>query len=187
MAILVCPLSRVAAVVAIERPARVISLLDPDWMFPELGPDYVDRHLRLAFHDAHTPADKQRMPSSEQVRTLLKFLGAWERHDSLLVHCRAGIGRSTATAFIAACVAYPEIDEADVAAALRRASPLARPNEALVLLAEQEMGREGRMHRAITSTGLGLPAVEADENEPFELRIPPRAIMSPWRAAPLAR
>jgi predicted protein tyrosine phosphatase len=172
MAILVCPLSRVTAMIAVNQPARVISLLDPGWMFPELGPEYADRHLRLAFHDAHAPANEQTVPSFAHVRTLLAFLATCERHELLLIHCRAGIGRSTAAAFIAACVAYPDIDEARIAAALRRASPLARPNEVLVFLADQEMGRAGRMHRAIASTGLGLPAVQADENEPFELRVP---------------
>ena len=171
MVILVCPLSRVATMIAVNQPARVISLLDPDWMFPELGPEYADRHLRLAFHDAHAPANEQTMPSSAHVRTLLAFLATCERHELLLIHCRAGIGRSTAASFIAACVAYPEIDERKIAEALRQASPLARPNETLVLLADREMGRDGRMHKAIASTGDGLSPVDVDENDPFELAV----------------
>ena len=109
------------------------------------------------------------MPSPEDVRALLAFLATWERNDSLLVHCRAGIGRSTAAAYIAACVAHPEIDERTIAVALRQASPLARPNETLVLLADREMGRDGRMHKAIASTGHGLSPVDVDEIDPFEL------------------
>ena len=93
---------------------------------------------------------------------------SWLKH-SLLVHCRAGIGRSTAAAYVAACVAHPEIDERKIAEALRQASPLARPNETLVLLADREMGRDGRMHKAIASTGHGLSPVDVDENDPFEL------------------
>jgi len=53
MVIVVCPLSRVAGTVESERPGRVISLLDPATPFPELGPRYAGRHLRLVLHDVH--------------------------------------------------------------------------------------------------------------------------------------
>src|SRR5262245_61236627 len=107
MAILVCPLSKVTDMVAQRRPDRVIGVLDPSWPFPELGPQYADRHLRLSFHDVHMREDEQVTPSSEHVRTLLRFLEACTPQDSLLVHCRAGIGRSPAVAFIAACAVNP--------------------------------------------------------------------------------
>lgn len=171
MTILVCPLSKVSDMVALNRPGRVISLLDPEGAFPELGPQYANRHLRLSFHDVHMPGGEQIMPSSEHVRTLLRFLETWERNESLLIHCRAGIGRSTAAAFIAVCAVEPATDEHDVALALRRASPLARPNEVLVLLADRELGREGRMHRAIANTGYGQPPIDPQENEPFQLSV----------------
>jgi predicted protein tyrosine phosphatase len=94
--ILVCPLSRVEEMVALERPERVVSLLDPEWAFPELGSAYVDRHLRLAFHDVHDPEPGMVVPSVEHVRELLRFVAAWDRARPILIHCRAGIGRSAA-------------------------------------------------------------------------------------------
>ncbi len=95
----------------------------------------------------------------------------------MLVHCRAGIGRSTATAFIAACRHNPRTSEFVIARALRAASSNARPNETLVALADAVMKRDGRMHRAIAETGRGLPWIEVYENEPFEMpsRFPPDA------------
>lgn len=92
--------------------------------------------------------------------------------ESLLVHCRAGIGRSTAAAFIAGCAAHPATDEHEIAVALRQASPRARPYKVLVRLADQEMGREGRMHQAIASTGRGLPPIEVAESGPFQFSLP---------------
>lgn len=171
MTILVCPLSKVAEMVGLNRPERVISLLDPEWPSPKLGPEYADRHLRLSFHDVHVPGEEHVMPSGEHVRTLLQFLEPWECRETLLIHCRAGIGRSTAAAFIAACAADPVTEEHDIALALRQASPLARPNEMLVRLADREMGREGRMYRAIVSTGESLSPPDAQENEPFQLSV----------------
>jgi len=52
---------------------------------------------------------------------------------------------------------------------LRRRSPLARPNETLIALADEAMGRGGRMHAAVVETGRGLGWTGVSENVPFEL------------------
>ena len=129
MTILVCPLSKVMSLIATRAPERIVSILDPDFTFPEAGPAYCGRHLRLRLHDIHLPNDGQVMPAAQHVDELLDFLALWKRTSPLLIHCRAGIGRSTATAFIAACLYNPDTDEREIAHGLRRASPLARPNE----------------------------------------------------------
>lgn len=171
MSIVVCPLSRVDAMVALHRPARVISMLDPDRPFPELGPRYAGAHLRLSFHDIEVASTGVVAPAAGHVRELLAFIRAWDPVEPLLIHCRAGISRSTATAYIAACMKRPEVDEHDVAVALRDAAPLARPNGTLVRLADAEMARNGRMSEAIDATGRGLPWIEVDEGEPFRMML----------------
>lgn len=107
MTILVCPLSKVTEMIDAHTPERIVSLLDPDFTFPEAGPAYVNRHLRLSFHDIHVPTEAQVMPSAKHIHDLLAFLAAWERTASILIHRRAAIGRSTATAYIAACLHNP--------------------------------------------------------------------------------
>lgn len=171
MKILVCPLSRVTQMVAVHRPERVVSLLDPDFEFPELGPTYRDRHLRLRFHDAHDCAGGQVAPVATDIAQLLQFLSAWTQSAPILLHCRAGIGRSTAASYIAACLHRPELPELEIARALRSASPLARPNELLIQLADIAMARSGRMVDAIRETGRNLAWEAVDENVPFELRL----------------
>ncbi len=169
MTILVCPLSGVLELVRARRPNRVVSLLDPESEFPDLGAEYHDRHLRLHFHDAHDSSDGQIVPSPEHTEELLSFLGAWEHTTSLLVHCRAGIGRSTAAAYVACCWRNPGVSEHRIAEGLRSVAPLARPNETLVRLSDEALNREGRMSAAIADTGRGLPWIELDEGVPFEL------------------
>lgn len=170
MPILVCPLSRVTEVVAARRPQRVVSLLDPDVAFPELGPAYAERHLRLSFHDVHAGAEGATPPSVAHITELLAFLSARDSTDTILIHCRAGIGRSTATAFVAACLDHPDVSEREIAIALRRTSPTARPNETLIRLADAAMQRQGRMSAAIRETGRGLAWVTVQEGEPFEMQ-----------------
>lgn len=169
MKIIVCPLSKVEEMVAAHTPERVVSLLDPDFDFPKLGSAYRDRHLRLHLHDVHESAPGLVAPTSKHVDQLLDFLGRWQRCLPLLIHCRAGISRSSAAAFIAACVHSPNVDERTIALEMRRASPLARPNRVLIELADAAMGRSGRMARAIEETGRDLPWHGVDENLPFEI------------------
>lgn len=88
--------------VVAHAPERIVSLLDPDFTFPETGPAYAGKHLRLRLHDAHIAAPGQVLPGMELVGELLAFVAQWDRSAPILVHCRAGIGRSTATAFITA-------------------------------------------------------------------------------------
>ena len=171
MKVLVCPLSKVEDLVVEHRPARVISMLDPDRTFPELGDDYSGRHLRLRFHDITLPAPDRVMPATEHIQEFLGFLDDWDETDVLLIHCRAGISRSTAAAYIAACYLHPDRDEHEIALELRRASALARPNGTLVRLADEVMGRQGRMTLAIEETGRGLEWMEIAEAEPFLLQI----------------
>lgn len=170
--ILVCPLSMVEEMVARHEPGRVVSLLDPEYEFPDLGPSYAGRHLRLGFHDVAIPAESDIAPSADHVHRLLRFVGELGPGENLLIHCRAGISRSTAAAFIAACWLYPDVPEYDLAVALRRAAPFARPNQLLVAVADEVMARDGRMIEAIASTGRNLPWADIDENVAFELPCP---------------
>jgi predicted protein tyrosine phosphatase len=84
----------------------------------------------------------------------------------MVVHCYAGISRSTAAAFVSVCVLNPQRDEMKIAVALRRASPTALPNIRIVRLADSLLERDGRMVTAIEAIGRGEPAGEA---EPFRL------------------
>jgi predicted protein tyrosine phosphatase len=170
--IIVCPLSKVQGMVEKHRPERVVSLLDPGFEFPDLGPAYRDRHLRLCFHDAHDAAGDLVVPGAAHVRQLLDFFASWTRSAPMLIHCRAGISRSTAAGFIAACLHDAARPELDIAHALRSASALARPNELMIQLADAAMGRDGRMLEVIRHTGRNLPwMIAVNENTPFELSI----------------
>ena len=168
MFILVSPLSKVMLLVADRAPERVVSLLDPDATFPEFGSAYVGHHLRLRLHDVHVASVGEVSATAKHIDALLAFLAQWRRSAPILIHCRAGIGRSPAAAFIAACLYNPGVDELEVASVLRRVSSTSRPNESLVGLADAALGRCGRMTKAIVETGRGLSWPTVDEGRSFE-------------------
>ncbi|MES1202704.1 MAG: protein-tyrosine phosphatase family protein [Pseudomonadota bacterium] len=170
MTILVSPLSRVPEVIAERKPARVISLLDPTMAFPETGPAYIDKHLRVEVHDIVEAQEGWLHPTEAHVDELLKFIAAWDEKGPILIHCYAGISRSTATAFVTACLHNPDTDEMIIARELREASPTATPNRRIVQLADLALGRKGRMLHAVESIGRGASWAEIGEAEPFALR-----------------
>jgi predicted protein tyrosine phosphatase len=138
-------------------------------MFPEFAGFSEDRHLKLAIHDVNEPREGDHACTSAHMQTILHFIGAWDRDAPILIHCYAGLSRSTATAYIAACLHNPSADEHHIAQALREASPAAWPNRRFVALADAELGREGRMSRAIEAIGEGQSWLDIGENLPFAM------------------
>jgi predicted protein tyrosine phosphatase len=86
----------------------------------------------------------------------------------MVVHCYAGISRSTAGAYVAACALSEKRSELAIAQELRRASATATPNARIVFLGDRMLGRGGRMTAAVESIGRGALAYEAD---PFQLSL----------------
>ena len=125
------------------------------------------RHLQLTFHDITEPVEGFTAPRAEDAETLVGFLKGWDRADPLLIHCWAGISRSTAAAFTALCMLRPDMAEERIAKELRRASPSATPNRLIVSHVDKILGREGRMVTAIERIGRGA---DAFEGVPFTLK-----------------
>ena len=127
-----------------------------------------DRHLLLGMDDIPEPADGYVAPGEEHVARLIAFARGWDRAAPLVVHCFAGISRSTAGAFVTACALNPGRAESQIAEELRRRSHTASPNRRIVSIADDLLGRNGRMVDAVAAIGAGVPAVEA---VPFRLEL----------------
>lgn len=164
----ICSLARLNETVRTSGARHVVTLVrDEARVFLPEGIE-PDKHLWLQMDDIADPIDGMIPPSEEHVEQLLDFTGRWDRAKPLVVHCFAGISRSTAAAFITACALAPNRDEEEIALRLRAASPTASPNPRLVAIGDAYLGRQGRMVRAITRIGYGVAAYEA---EPFELKL----------------
>lgn len=169
MAIIVCPLSRAPDIARDRKPSHVVSLLDPGSAFPSLAGYDNGRHLRLPIHDIEHEDEERDAIDAPRMRGILDFVGRWGRDEPILIHCYAGISRSTATAFITACVHNSKTDEEEIAMSLRAASSTASPNRRFIALADAELGRNGRMSRAIDAIGRGPHWSEVGEAAPFQI------------------
>ena len=165
--IIVCPLNKVQGLVDDHRAGHVVSLLGPDTPHRSFKGIGRDAHLRLTFHDIAQPMDGYLPPTSRDAERLVGFLKNWRRERPMIIHCWAGISRSTAAAYTALCLFRPEASEEDLAWELRAASPSATPNRLVVTLADHLLGRDGRMVRAVAGIGRGA---DACEGTPFVLR-----------------
>jgi predicted protein tyrosine phosphatase len=165
-AIYVAPLSLVSTTIEHVQVSHLVTLINGDTLVPTPASIPPDRHLRLDMNDICEPADGLVLPCEEHVAELVRFALDWDRNAPLLIHCWAGISRSTAAAFITLCALNPDADEFGLARALRRASPTAYPNRRLVALGDEVLTRSGRMIEAVEHIGRGT---FAEEGQVFSL------------------
>ena len=125
-------------------------------------------HLRVSMDDIVEPMDGYVTPSEAHIEQVLSFVRGWDRGAPLVIHCYAGVSRSTASAFAAVCALNPHRDEMEIARKIRAASPIANPNRLIVSLADKALGREGRMLRALDDIG---PASMMVEGIPFRVEL----------------
>jgi predicted protein tyrosine phosphatase len=162
----VCSLARLHQTVADTGARHVVTLLKDTDLVQRPESILADNHLILGMDDVSEQLDGYVMPADEHVTRLLDFVRAWDRANPLVVHCYAGISRSTAGAFVTACALNPGRNELMIAQELRRQSVTASPNLRIVAIADRMLGRCGRMSAAIERIGRGMMSYEA---VPFRL------------------
>ena len=156
---IISPLSRLPELQAEGGLARAISLLAPGAEFPDLGLAD-ENHLKLAFHDITQEREGYFAPEARHIQQVFDFVDKWDGSGRLLVHCFAGVSRSTAIGYALACKAQPFEKEEEIAARWRDFSPEATPNLRLVSFADAILGRNGRMIAAISGLGRGIDCFE---------------------------
>jgi predicted protein tyrosine phosphatase len=166
--IYVCPLARLYDTIQESGALHIVTLLRLSDRVTRPSHIAAENHLILNVDDIPEPADGYTAPAEEHVERLIRFAGAWDRTTPMVVHCFAGISRSTASAFVAACTVNPKRDEQEIAWPIRRASRTAQPNVRIVSIADRLLKRQGRMIRAVETIG---PGTMATEGIPFRLDI----------------
>lgn len=164
--IVVSPLSRLSQTAEAHRPGAMITLVSHTQ--PVERPQQISdaQSLHLTFNDITEAMEGLVAPDQHHIDALLDFAQRWDCSAPLLIHCYAGISRSTAAAYIIALALDPKLDEGALAQYLRKQSPSATPNSRMIALADARLDREGRMIEAISAIGRGA---DAFEGTPFVL------------------
>jgi HEAT repeat protein/predicted protein tyrosine phosphatase len=119
--------------------------------------DRIPHYLRLEFSDIDTPEDDPEclLPTAAQIQQVLDFTAAiaqWE--GILLIHCQAGVSRSTAVALAVCAYLLGAGREAEALAYVLEARASARPNRWIVELADALLQRQGKLVEALQAAQL---------------------------------
>jgi predicted protein tyrosine phosphatase len=129
--------------------SHVLSILDPGWPDPEAFAQFsAHRRIALRFHDVIAPMASVVVPTEADVALLLEFgreVAAAGPAAHLLIHCHAGISRSTAAAALLLAQADPVRPADAILAEIALQRPRAWPNLLLLEYGERALGRPGEL------------------------------------------
>ncbi|MGQ9371187.1 tyrosine phosphatase family protein [Azospirillum sp. ST 5-10] len=134
--------------------SHVLSILDPDHPEPTAFGAYGEHErLELRFHDVIEPEGSMQAPTPADVERILAFgrdlLEEPAGCGHLLVHCHAGVSRSTAALTMILAQARPDLPAADAMAAVAAIRGKAWPNLLMTEYADAQLGRGGELVAAV--------------------------------------
>lgn len=134
--------------------SHVLSILDPAWPVPDAFGSFGEHaRLELRFHDIIEDEPGQHAPRLEHIDQILAFgrdlTAEPPEAASLLVHCHAGISRSSAAMLLLLAQARPAAEADALARAILAIRPHAWPNLRMVEMGDARLGRGGALVRAL--------------------------------------
>ena len=162
----VCSLAALPATVKATGASHILTVMANVAQVQRPDSVLATNHLKVQMDDITEALEGFVAPTETHIEQVLTFVRGWDRQAPLVVHCYAGISRSTASAFAAVCALNPHRDEIAIARQIRSASAIASPNRLIVSLADKALGRDGRMLRALDEMGPGSLTVEG---RPFRI------------------
>ena len=157
--ILITPLSALPDAMANHNPSHIVSLLSSGYMIDTPNGFPAARHLRLSMHDI-VDEGMPESPGRAHVDRLIAFGRDWDAKAPMIVHCWAGISRSTAATYTILTDRAGQGSEETIARLLRARAPHAQPNRLFIRLSDEALGRDGAMMRAIDGIGSGTMVTE---------------------------
>lgn len=143
MNVFVCQKNKVHDTVKVTGAKHVLSLLDPGdrlYLTPRLQEI---NHLHLKCEDV-LDENAWAAPTREQVQELLEWARCIPDEDTLVVHCFAGVSRSTAAAI---AILADRLGNANAAVQrIKSVRPQLCPNPVITKFADEILGLDGKLY-----------------------------------------
>ena len=170
---------------------HVLSILDPEWPVPDAFGSFGEHErLELRFHDVIEETPGMFPPLAEHVAQVLAFGRTLPAEPApgahLLVHCHAGVSRSTASMILIVAQARPEVPAIDVAREIFRIRSKAWPNLRIIEMGDAMLGRGGEIVAAVTEIYRDQLAIRPQIGDFMTEGGRAREVMAGRRAAALA-
>jgi len=133
---------------------HVLSILDPDMLEPPAFAAFAPhRRLALRFHDIIETCPNCFAPQRADVERLLAFGRELieESPAHLLIHCHAGVSRSTASAALILAQTRPDRPALEALEAVSQIRPRAWPNLRILEFGDELLGRNGEIVAAVAA------------------------------------
>lgn len=163
---IMCPLILLDEIVMRYQPSHVVTLITAGTDVPTPSTIEPDHHLSLNFNDIDAPRPGLVPMGQSQMEILVQFFRDWDQKAPMVIHCFAGISRSTAAAMIGIAALRPDRSAEAIAAELRFRAPSATPNKRMLALADDLLHPKGSLLEAGTALGRGA---EAFQGVPFAM------------------
>ena len=106
--------------------------------------------LILKFDDISSTMDDYIKPQKFHIKKALSFANKVD-DGTLLIHCHAGISRSSAIALAIITESFGAGRESDAVEFLAKINPNARPNKSLILMTDEMLGREMALFKTVSN------------------------------------
>src|ERR1700722_9291353 len=143
MSFIIAPLAHVAELQDTRDITKMLGIIEFD---PRAAYSKTSKSINtLILVSDHENYVDETSPSVTTIERILAFGASIKTTDAVLIHCFAGISRSTAAALI---IFYSIVKDADLAAEyVLKCQPLAAPNRVIVSLADSFLRADGQLNR----------------------------------------